>query len=204
MADKGKRVRLTTPEARLSYPALFEPVSMKLPDGTDGPPKYGAEFIIEADADVSAIKKACADILMKKFPDAATRPTVKLPIYNGDEENNRRLSEGMELRPELSGKLFIKARSSAKWPPKVVDENVQPVMDQEKLYGGCYVRGSITPFWFDVQVNRGLSFALNAIQFVRDGEPFGDPFDVNDAFGPVAPPAGGATANPGGIDAMFE
>ena len=46
-------------------------------------------------------------------------------------------------------------------------------MEPEEIYSGCYVRASINAYAFNIQGNSGVSFGLNNIQKVRDGEPLG-------------------------------
>ena len=201
MAKKrSPECRVTTPEARLSYPALFEPKGFQ---NSDADLRYQCELIFDSDADMSKLKLACATALCDQFPDSNNRPKVKLPILSGDEVNQKRISEGREPKPEIEGKWLIRARSKQK--PAVVDENVQPVIQPDKVYAGCRVYASVTAYWFDMGANRGLSFALNGIQFVRDDEPFGQQFDVNEAFGPLQTTSAATAGGEGGaIDAMFE
>ena len=189
-----KRFRVTTPEGRLSYPALFVPTNGGFENQE---PKYGVEVIIPKSTDVSDLKQACANTLLEQFPSEGSRPKTPLPIHDGDAINAKRVADGKDPRPEVAGAWVIKAKSKDK--VAIVDENVQPIMDQAKIYGGCWVRISVTPFWFDKGVNNGLSFALNGVQFARDDTPFGNPFDVNAAFGPT----GGMSTSEAEADALF-
>ena len=57
--------------------------------------------------------------------------------------------------------------------PGVVDTDLQPIIDPEELYSGAYYRASINPFaWDHPTGGKGVSFGLNYVMKVRDGEPF--------------------------------
>ena len=60
--------------------------------------------------------------------------------------------------------------------PGVVDKQHNPIDLEEMdtfLYGGMYARAAIAAFAYDTKGNKGISFGLNAIQIVKDGEPLG-------------------------------
>jgi hypothetical protein len=65
-----------------------------------------------------------------------------------------------------------------------------------KMYGGCYVNAAVKPWVQDNQYGRGVRCELVALQFSKDGTPFGDGVpDASSLFGAVAAPA----AAPAGI-----
>lgn len=69
-----------------------------------------------------------------------------------------------------------------------------------KLYGGCHVNAAVKAWPQENKHGRGIRCELVAIQFLKDGTPFGDAIpDVTGMFGQVAAPAGGAS--PAGIQA---
>jgi hypothetical protein len=76
--------------------------------------------------------------------------------------------------------IFIKASSSRR--PKVVDINVQEIIDRDQVYAGCYVRASVNCYCYDQLGNRGVAFGLLNLQKVRDGEAFGVTSKPEDDF----------------------
>jgi hypothetical protein len=152
--------KIITPKARLSYPHLFK---MEQPmAGSNSGPAYTATLLFPKTTDMTLFKKAIEAAIVAKWPDQATRPKgLKLPIRDGDEKD----------KPGYAGCYYIKVRSQTK--PGVVDENVQPIMEEGKIYGGCYVRASLTCYGYDKGGGRGVSFGLLNIQKLADGEPFG-------------------------------
>ena len=79
--------------------------------------------------------------------------------------------------------------------PGVVDQNVQPIIEAEEMYAGCYARATLTAYAFDTAGNRGVAFGLQNIQKIRDGEPFTgrekaeDEFEAIESVGDDSAPA---------------
>ena len=69
------------------------------------------------------------------------------------------------------GAYFVNANSTT--APQIVDRSVQPILDRNEVYSGCYARVSINFYAFNSNGNRGVACGLGNIQKVRDGEPLG-------------------------------
>lgn len=158
--------RIITPEAILSYPHLFEPqVDRK------GKEKYGCALVFPEGTDISAMKKAAVGVLVDRFGKEKTKELLKtqaddlLPFRNDWEKKGY---------PE--GSVFMNVRTTRK--PGIVStvpdpkNNGRPMVidDPDEMYPGARVRASIRPFWYDVDGNRGVSFALNNLQKVGEGD----------------------------------
>ena len=64
----------------------------------------------------------------------------------------------------------------------VVDKDVQPIVDSTEVYSGCYARVSINAFPYNVQGNKGVSFGLNHVQKIADGDYLGGRSRAADDF----------------------
>ena len=158
---------VTGPETRLSYAHVWEPQSI---NGSD--PKYSVSLIIPktdtktVDAIKQAIKAAYAEGLNKLKGNGKTAPAlsaIKQPLRDGDAE-----------RPDdeaYAGCYFINA--SSKTQPQIVDKQVQPILDQNEVYSGCYGRVSVNFYAFNTNGNKGVACGLGNIQKIRDGERLG-------------------------------
>lgn len=153
--------RVVTPIARLSYPYLFKP-SKPMADG--GEAKYQCELIFSKDADLSELKKAVNQAAVAKWGSNIPK-NLKSPFRSGD--TDREGKDGYE------GSIFIGARSKDR-PGVVIGPDRMPCVNESDVYGGCYVICSVTAFAYDTSGNRGISFALNNVWKVRDGEGFGN------------------------------
>lgn len=189
--------RLTTPEGRISYPNLFRPRKNDRDED-----RWDCQLIFEK---AGFDKKPFNQIVMaageaewgKDFLSLVKTNKLEMPkIHEGAEK-----PDDPALGPN---RLFIRAASSRK--PNVVDQNVAVIPDTEasRVYAGCYVRAAIRAYAYKtknkqgVVVKQGISFGLQNVQLLRDGEPLGGvASDPTDDFGPVAAisrPAGAAGA----------
>lgn len=154
----GKNIQ--TPEFRLAFPYVFKP---RPTDDPTKQPKFEITMLFPKDTDLSALKKACEQVMIEKFgPDKNQWPkSYRKPFRDGDESAHL---------TGFAGHTFVDARSSQ--PIGVVDERCVPIMDDNGLYAGCYARAIICPFWYDSKGNKGVSFFLNGIQRTKHGERF--------------------------------
>lgn len=170
--------KVVTGEVRLSYAHLFEPYS--------GDPEQAAKFstviiIPKSDkATLNAIRKAAGEAAeggKAKFggkipPNVAKNPATTL--HDGDEEAD------LERNPEYEGCYYMSI--SSKVQPGLVDRNKMPILDNSSLYSGCYVRVAMGAFAYNTNGNKGVSFGLNHVQKLRDGEPLGGMTRAEDEF----------------------
>lgn len=202
-------IRLYLPNVRISYPHLFQPRAVRQGDT----PKFGCQLLIPVNAPAYPENQIPGNSLVEQLWNARhkivqdemggiapTNPQKELPCKQGDLL--------VQQHPEYAGFWVLSANSTT--APHVVDENVQPVMDQSKIYAGCFVNASIGLFVYD-NMGKGIAAGLNGVQFARDGERLdgrpaaGDLFQaIPGAPTPVATPPGyhpgamGAPAQPPG------
>ena len=171
MATETNNKRVITPIARLSYPYLFE----KSEGMNGGEGKYQCELIFSSDEDLGALKRAASEAAKEKWGNKIPK-NLRSPFRNGDED--REDKDGYE------SSIFIGARSKDR-PGVVIGRDRVPCTDQSDVYGGCYVKASVTAFAYDQKGNKGVSFALNNVWKIRDGEPFGSRQNADEEFGDV-------------------
>ena len=168
MANESTRPEneVTTGKVRLSYTHLFEP-SSNVP-GQDK--KYSTVLLIPKtekltikklrDAQQLALQEGKTKVFGGKIP-----RVWKDTIHDGDEEAD------LEKNPEYAGCFYMSV--SSKTQPVIVDRMKLPITDPMEVYSGCYARVVIRAFAFDQAGNKGVSFGLNAVQKLADGESFG-------------------------------
>lgn len=131
------------------------------------------------------IKAANAAASEKWGPDATKWPKgLKNPIKKGEDltGKNGTLAGGVVVRTN---------RKEAFGRPIVVDQNVQNIIDKTQVYSGCYMVGKVHAYaWEHPTGGKGVSFTLDMLQLVKDGEPLGNRLDAADAFESVPLPAG--------------
>ena len=141
---------------RASYAHVFQP---QAPKG-DGEPKYQITMLF-AKSDQASYQAICAamnqaleDGVQKVFGGhKPARP--KMPLYDGDGV----MDNGEPFGEECRGCWVV--RASSKVRPSVVDQDIQPILDPNGFYSGCYARASVNFFAFNQNGNRGVGCGLN-------------------------------------------
>lgn len=171
MGDKVK-----TPVFRVSFPQVFEPKGFN-----NGEPKFSVVMIFDKKADLREMRRILKEAAHEKFG-AKLPPTLKDAFRDGEDKKH--------LQGYGPGVWF--ATASSKSRPGLVGPDVSPIVDREEFYAGCYARASVTAFAYDTNGNKGVSFGLNNIQKVRDGERFDGRTAAEDDFEAVDVVAGEA------------
>lgn len=176
------KIKRLTPEFRVSYPHVFAPHAVSPTDKA----KYGLTMLFPKNADMTWAKTAIVEAMTAKFgPDRASWPKIKNPIRDGD--------DGEAPKEGYKGMYFLTARSDDK--PGVIDANGGDItqLNQDVFYAGCYARATVVAFYWERPTGKGVGFALNNVQKLREGEPFSSKTSAADDFG-VAPGAAPAQA----------
>lgn len=173
MADNnyiGERV--TTGVFRMAFGNIFKPKGFD-----EGKPKYSLVMLFSKDQDISELENAAKKIAISYFNNKIP-PKFNSPFKDGNEPND----EG-NIHDGYPGNIAIKADSSSK--PGIVDQNVQPILDQAEFKSGDYARATVTAAAYDFKGKKGVKFYLNNIQKVKDGEAFGAAVDPTKEFDAV-------------------
>lgn len=172
---------VTPDPVRLAFPSLFEATPVMKGDPKK---KFQAVLLIPPGSDLSAYKAAAKAAMIEKWGKA-----VKLGDNFGLKSADAKAAKGTDGYEE--GGFYINTRSD--YQPGVVDERAVPVSDPEKVYAGCWVNVFLTAYaWEHPAKGKGVSFGLEAVQKVRDGERFARKADASNVFKPVAGAAAAA------------
>lgn len=170
---------------RVSFPHLDKPYAGKGDDGKEGKPKFGIVGMLPKKTHVAAkdLIKEAMDALLAANDNAKVAADKKF-IRNGDDQD----------REEYEGHWTVSAREERR--PAVRNQRGELVIEESKIadmiYGGCYCNILIRPWYQDGQkVGKGYGKRVNAglvgVQFVRDGESFGEGrIDDSDAWDDVS------------------
>ena len=88
---------------------------------------------------------------------------LKLPLRDADEEGNT--NEGYK------GAMFLNAKNKRR--PQCVNRRLEPIVDEEELYSGCYCNVMVNFYAFAVEGNKGIAVSLGNVQKLRDGDRLG-------------------------------
>lgn len=192
MSSTGKKTKMTVGPFRVSFPHLFEPHSAPDSDREH----YELTLLLPPGTDLKPFRKLALSAARGMFEGATwdkrsgnikakignKTKTLKNPIRSNEEK-----CDDYPESFEEDGHHVI-ARSGTKRPrPKVVDAKLKEITDPRRVYGGVWVMASISAYaWNHKTGGPGVSFSLEAVQVVKDDEPFGEGgVDVEDVFEPV-------------------
>lgn len=167
--------KVVTGKVRFCYVNVFEPTAMD----DNATPKYNICIIIPKSdtATVDKINKAIEAAKQAGKAKLADKngkipANIKIPLRDGDID---RADD-----PAFENSWFINANTLRR--PSVVDRDLNPIMEREDFYSGCYGRASINFYAFNVS-SKGIAAGLNNLQKLEDGEPLAGGSTADEDFG---------------------
>lgn len=150
---------------RLSFPAIWQPESV---NGSE--PRFAATFLLDKQQHASTIAEIRNTIIAAaeaKWGKGKVKwAGVKVCLRDGKE------------KPDLDGfgdgVNFISASSKVRVPVVDADPSIPLAESDNRPYAGCYVNAIISLWVQDNQFGKRVNAQLKGIQFVKDGEPFGE------------------------------
>ena len=173
--------KVITPPAILSYPHLDIAVQGTDADGKpQGKPKFSCALVFAPGADLTSLKKAALAAAEAKWPGkvaemiqkhkasiAAGGPFLfRLPFRTDAKEGYPDGATFINVRTERAPQcVYAHAAPGTDKPELIPAEKISEV-----LYAGAQVRASLNAFAYDTKGNKGVSFALNNVQKLGEGE----------------------------------
>ena len=156
--SKNNRVKAVTGLVRFANVHIYEPISP-----TAGvTPKYSITLIIsKSDSKtIDCVNDACSQVKELNLNIFNNKSAISLGLRDGDIDR--------EGDPIYSKSYFLNASSTEK--PGIVDVDLNPLIQRNDLYGGCYGRVSITFYAYSAGGRSGIAAGLNNIQKLQEGE----------------------------------
>jgi len=191
-----------TPPVRIAYAnGLWE---ARVPAGSapGTKAKFGCVLLLPPETKLEAFAAAIKAAMMDKWGKVIPLPAAKNPIKDAAEK------DGVAGFDE--GWHFINVSGTRQ--PAVVDGQLNPILDKDMLFSGCYVHAHLNAYaWDHPTGGKGVSFGLNSVQFVRTGERLGAGAVAPEyVFKPLTAPKSGAqgggktkAAPASDLDSMF-
>lgn len=175
---------VTIGEVRLSYVHIFKPYS-SMP-GQD--PKYSLVALLPktntvAKAQIDAAIEAAKQIGLQTKWNGTAPAVLANTIHDGDGVK----SNGEAYGEECKGHWVINCNANPDHPPKAVDAQLQPIINESDVYSGIYgyVNVNFYPYFFSGK--KGIGCGLNAVMKTRDGQPLGGSApSVDEAFAGIS------------------
>lgn len=166
-----------TPRFTVSYPKVFKAELNTL----SGKMEFSTVALFKKGEDLSALKKAAEEVLIEKLgADKAKWPKgLKSPFR----DQSDREKEGVLPAGHVAGAIFMSLKTSNK--PGVVNQDVQPIIDESEFYAGCVAQATVRAYYYDQKGNKGVAFGLQNLQKVAEGEPLSGRSSPSEDFKPV-------------------
>ena len=161
-----------TPKFRVSFPDLFEAKSFNNQEA-----KFGLQMLFDKKTDLSELKKVVKHVIKEKWGTEPPKSLV-LPFKDGNEK-------------ELEGyQNTIVVGATSKFQPQVIDQKREPIHTPDDIYAGCFARAVIGAYAWEYKqggkvMKRGVSFNINSVQKLTEGERFVKRVDAADLFDEV-------------------
>ena len=159
---------------RLSYCHLWEPKKFE-----NSPEKYTVSLIIPKSEEktIKKIQEAIAlvkqDAVEKHGKGFVTSKGFRFPLKDGDEE--------MPEDSAYADSYYLNVSSNDQ--PKMIDGRKKEITDKKEIYSGCYANVSLNAYFYKRDSSKGITFAINGLQKVADGEPLdGRTLNVEEDF----------------------
>ena len=167
----GDITNVTTGEARLSYVHLFKPHAQQ-PGAEE---KFSCTVLVpKSDTATKARIDAAIEAAKQKGINGKWNgvcpPIVPHPVHDGD---GVRPSDGMPFGPECKGHWVFTASAKADYPPEIVDQNGNPMINQSEMYSGVYALVNVGFYPYMYGGKKGIGCGLGPVKKVRDGEALG-------------------------------
>lgn len=149
---------------RASYAHLHTPQVGTNDDGTPSKPQYSVVGLLPKQT-----HKAAVQLLTKRRDEILAEKKMKIAkdkfcVKDGDDSD----------KEEYAGHWTLSARETKK--PALRHKNKSKIEDKdgEVLYSGCFINMLVRLWPQDNKFGKRVNAGLSAVQFFKDGEPFGE------------------------------
>lgn len=166
----GEVTNVTTGEVRLSFVHLFKPYAFQ--QGQEE--KYSTTILLPK-SDTTTKSRIHEAIKAAKQKGAngswngVIPPVVSDPMWDGDGVKQ----DGTPFGPECKGHWVFTARANVDYPPEVVDQFGNPIINHSDVYSGCYALVNVEFYPYNYNGKKGIGCSLGPVKKTRDGEALG-------------------------------
>jgi hypothetical protein len=161
-----------TPKFRGVFVSVFKASAMKGQVGAK--PKFSIKAAFPPDADLSALKKEAAEVGTEKW--GAQLPKLMRNPFRKNED----LENPVVGIPDDWVIMTFSANEDRR--PGIVNARNEDIIDESEAYSGAYYRAQVRAFAYDSAGNKGVSFGLQNVQKMAEGDPLGGRIPASKAF----------------------
>ena len=167
---------VVTGKVRLSYEHIMKPYANTTND-PNAEPKYSVTVLVpkadaatraRIDAGIAAAKKRGLET--KVYKEGTPVDKLPTPVYDGD---GFRADGYTPFGPECKGMWVFTASCKQDRKPRVVDANLNSIIDPTEIYSGIWGRVGIDFFPYNFAGKQGVGCSLVNVQKLADDTPLG-------------------------------
>ena len=170
LTDKGAKV--ITPVFTAAFASVFQPKAFG--KNAKGKQKYSVTMIFPKGQDFAPLTEVIKTVAKKKWGDKADA------IVRKQAEGDKRLFKDGSLMVAqnyagfIEGAVYLQA-SNEQRPGlvKKVGEKLHHIKEEAEFYSGCMAIAAVSVYAWDNDFGKGVSFSLDNIQKIADGERLG-------------------------------
>lgn len=140
----------------------------------EGQSGYGCTLLFPKSTDLTALHNAALEAAKEEWGDKAAQwikdEIIKSPFLDGDGKQGLNKTTG-ERHAGYAGTTFIRTRSGADFKPRVVNQQVNPIVTKDEIPSGSQVYAVVNAFtWENKENGKGISFGVSLVQLVKKAE----------------------------------
>ena len=161
--------KVISPVGIASYPYVATPQSPR--PGSTANPKYSMTVIFKPGTDLSALKAAANAAAESAYPGKGiallAKGTLRSPFRTDCEAKNYKdCATFINVRTDKKpGVVYAYKDATTGKPALIPDDKIA-----DEIYPGCQVKVSLNAFAYNTDGNKGISFGLNNVQKIGEGE----------------------------------
>jgi len=155
---------IRTCPVRLSFPNVFKP-GKPMKEGDE--PKHGSALLFPLGADLGLLHGEVLKVARAEFASC----------FQGDQYLGglhlpfRDQQDKAKFDGYVPGAIFITA--TTKFKPAVVGSDMQPILDEARVYPGVWALATLNLFVYRSKMKQGVSFGLQSVMIAADDEKLG-------------------------------
>lgn len=160
-------MEVITPKFRGAFVNVFKARLNKLSDKEE----YSIVALFDKKADLTELKKAEEEAIIERWGAKKEKWPANLRRAIRAQSERAKEVDGKKIFPDgyTDGAFFLNLKSKER--PRVVNNQVKPILDDTECYSGAYYRATVRPYTYDHAGNRGVAFGLGNLQKMADGDP---------------------------------
>ena len=172
--QRAENGNLLTGPVRLAFPELWRPKKGKRDDGSETS-KYSANILFPLGANLDLFSEEWTRIAKQDFPQNWTPQGQPVGIHSPFHDQVEK-TVGVKVYARFTpGAIYLNVTSNYK--PAVVDDAMNPIVDESRVYGGVWAIVAVNAYSYKPQKGNagktGIAFGLQSVVIIANDQKLG-------------------------------